>query len=365
MKIGILTFHIANNYGAVLQAYGLQETLKELGHNVDIIDYRNTFIVSKQDYFSLKNTSVMKFIYRLVSMNALHKKINVFKSFRKEYLNISREIYYSGPIPKGQYDLLIVGSDQVWSPNITGGLDPMYWGASAGDTPIITYAASAGDLSLLTQDDKHKVQRWVNKFHNISVRETKLNDFLKNECNIDSSIVLDPTLLSNKENFDKICAPRCIEEPYLLVYNVESTPNLKKIAYEIAKKRGLKIVKVGLPTMKEKHYWDNSLVITPTVPQLLSLFKHADYVVALSFHGTVFSLMFEKEFVSLKSWNMARVQTLLNTLNLSERIVEDSNIEHFDKIDYTKVKVELETKREKSLSYLLSSISTLYKSQSE
>ena len=365
MKIGILTFHIANNYGAVLQAYGLQEVLKKYGHNVEIVDYRNRFIESRQNYFSLKNTGVRKFIYYLISMNTLHKKMKVFKLFCEKYLNISNEIYYTGPIPKGKYDLLIVGSDQVWSPNLTGGLDPIYWGESVGDTPIITYAASAGDLTLLPEEDKHKVRKYVNNFNAISVRETRLSNFLKKQCNVDSPIVLDPTLLSNKENFEMICAPRCIEEPYLLVYNAENSPKLREIAYEIAQKRNLKIVKVGLPTIKEKLRWNKSIIIMPTVPQFLSLFKHADYVVSLSFHGTVFSLMFEKEFVSLKSWNMARVKTLLNALNLSERIVEDCNIEHLDKIDYTKVKVELETKREKSLSYLLSSISTLDKSQSE
>lgn len=362
MKIGILTFHITNNYGAVLQAYGLQEVLKEKGHEVEIVDYRNEEIQSKLNYFSIKKNSISKFIYHLLCYRELTYKRVVFNSFREKFLNISTENYKASSILNTNYDLFIVGSDQVWSPNLTGGLDKVYWGEYKGSTPIITYAASSGDLSLLQDDIKRKIKEYLYNFKDISVREERLKLFLKNEFNINSTIVLDPTLLADKGVFNKICDKKLCEEPYLLVYNVEKTSKLHDIAIEIARKKGLKIIKVGLPTIFEKKEWkdDNIQIITPTIPQLLSLFKYANYIVTLSFHGTAFSLIFEKEFVSLRrSWNMARVETLLTALNLKERIIDNSNIDNLSPIDYNYVKEVLSRKRNDSLSYLLKNIQNL------
>lgn len=161
MKIGILTFHYANNYGAVLQAYGLQEVLKSMGHQVEFVDYRNPLIEKRMDYFGLKSNSIIKVLYRLLfNYTSLSERKKIFDGFRKDYLSISKRIN-SSDLSNTDYDILIVGSDQIWNPSLTNGLDPVYWGEATGDIPIITYAASSNDLSILPEELFRKVNVYV------------------------------------------------------------------------------------------------------------------------------------------------------------------------------------------------------------
>lgn len=326
MKIGILTFHYANNYGAVLQAYGLQEVLKSMGHQVEFVDYRNPLIEKRMDYFSLKNNSIIKVLYRLLfNYTSLSKRKKIFDSFRKDYLSISKRIN-SSDLSNTDYDLLIVGSDQIWNPRLTNGLDSVYWGEDAGDIPIITYAASSNDLSILPKETIKDICVKLEKFRALGVRETRLQQFLLDKCNKSSTVVLDPTLLAGKEIFERLVTKQIIKESYLLVYYVENqSDELRKIAFHIAKERNLKIVVLGESSKDNKKYWENASFILPTVPNFLSLIKHAECIVCMSFHGTAFSVMFEKDFYSVRGGNMARVETLLKPLKLEDRIISNVN----------------------------------------
>ena len=312
MKIGILTFHRAHNYGAVLQAYALQYVLTDLGCEVEILDYRNPAIDRFHNYWSLKYNTVPAVLYRLLfSFIPLKKKERNFRNFIGDFLHVSKEQYDEVNRPYG-YDLYIVGSDQVWNPLITGGIDPYYWGMFLNDGRLITYAASSGDMSKLSSEFLAEIRRGLSRFSAISVREERLKNFLLSEFSIPSQVVLDPTLLAGSKCFEKICAGRLIDEPYVLVYQVgPSNVNLAGVVDFIARHYHAKIVKIGLcsPLRRLKHREIH--YVNPDIPTFLSLFRYADCVVPISFHGVAFSLLFEKDFYYLKGSNTARVYSIL------------------------------------------------------
>ena len=357
MKIGILTFHYANNYGAVLQAYGLQEVLKSMGHQVEFVDYRNPLIEKRMKYFSLKHHSPLHVCLRLLkNFKVLSRRQKVFNEFRNKHLTISSPIS-SNTLSTVDYDLLIVGSDQIWNPCLTGGLDSVYWGNCSGDIPTIAYAASSNDLSSFSSEIIRLIGKYAENFKALGVRENRLQNFLKDEFKIHSSVVLVPTLLAGYKVFNKITAPQLFDEPYLLVYCVEhESIQLRDIAIKVAQEKKLKLIIIG---STNKSFWKDATIITPTISQYLSLIKYANFVVSLSFHGTVFSVIFNKEFYSVEGGNMARVETLLKPLNLINRIVPDVSAIHYIPINYNPINDTLRKMQDESRHFLVSNIEKL------
>ena len=353
MRIGILTFHNANNYGALLQAYGLQKVILSLGHHVECIDYLNPTIEARKDSLSLKHNSFLRVIKRyLLNYRDIKRRQCVFDEFRKTYLLISTR-QHPNTISKSNYDILVVGSDQVWNPILTGGLDPVYWGEFSGNIPTITYAASSYDPREYTIAQVGCISNYVRNFSAIGVREFRLQNFFSANFNIQSTVVLDPTLLAGRSVFENIICERLVHKPYLLVYCVESqTQDLKEIAWKIARDKDLELVVIG----SKSSFWQGATVVLPSIPQFLSLFMYADCITSLSFHGTAFSIIFEKEFYSVRGGNMARVETLLTSLGLKNRIVSCCNDIKYDTIDYSIVNERLKILQEDSLDFLINSI---------
>ena len=354
MKIGILTFHYANNYGAVLQAYGLQEVLKSMGHQVEFVDYRNNLIEKRMNYFSLKYHSPFRVCIRLLrNFKDLSRRQKVFNEFRNKYLKVSSSVS-SKTLSSTDYGMFVVGSDQVWNPNLTNGLDSVYWGDCSGNIPTIAYAASSNDLFSLSLDEIQQIRKYAKNFAALGVRENRLRDFFEQKFNIHASVVLDPTLLAGHEIFDKITDTALFNEPYLLVYCVENESiQLRDIALKIAHEKKLKLVVISSGVRTDKHFWKDATIITPTISQYLSLIKYANLVVSLSFHGTVFSIIFKKEFYSVKGGNMARVETLLKPLGLMDRIISDVSTIDDVPINYNSVDDMLRNMQDESLKFLL------------
>lgn len=358
MKIGILTFHNANNFGAALQTYGLQEVLKGMGHQAEVVDYRNPTIEKRMKYFSLKYHSLPRIIKRiLTNYKGLRSTTLKFRKFRDLYLNISEKRIFPQDLCHTDYDLLIVGSDQVWNPLITGGIDGMYWGEYAGNIPVVSYAASSNDLSTLSKENLSEIERFSPNFKAMGVREERLKSFLSDKFNLKSTVVLDPTLLAGTNIFDNIVSDRLIKSHYLLVYYVERiSSEFKKLVFKIARHRNLQIVVIGDSTINNKSFWGNVSFINPQIPEYLSLFKYADFIVCISFHGTAFSTIFNRQFYSFKGGNMARVETFLRSVGLEDRIVDSESVTDDIQIDYTVVNKALMEVQKKSYSFLESAI---------
>lgn len=325
MKIGILTFHYAHNYGAVLQCYALQVYLESLGHNVKVIDYRSKYIASGYRLFDVR-----RFLGSKNPISILKKLLNEIKLFPQRLLKylafnnfINKEIKlsYVKNISDGEYDYIILGSDQIWNLHITGGFDKMYWGTFhlPSSTKIISYAASVENL--WPSEHVEEAINNISKLESVSVREVQIADYIKSFLpGKKIQQVVDPTLLLSTKQWSDIVGERIIKQQYLLLYMIRIDQRVYIKAKYRAKQKGLKFICL---TSKICSY--NSLSVISVGPsKMLSLFKYASEVVSTSFHGTVFSIIFSRPFYMIKDSKGAntRVESLLSQLNLLDHLVE-------------------------------------------
>lgn len=334
MKIGILTYHYAHNYGAVLQCYALQNFLNSLGHTVRVIGYENTNIC--KDYyvfdwhrFKIKNpfTLIKRITHELSFYHIRKGRYNAFNDFINNYLSVCpvQEIY------DAPFDLIIVGSDQVWNYNLTKGFDSYYWGefAHPNKTKLATYAVSMQDTWPREMDSI--IKKRLSNFKHISVREESLACRLRKMMpDIDVATVVDPTLLFSSNEWDKIVVKPHINEPYLLLYQVDVNPIAEDSAKKIAKERNLRVIHLYAQPDKP-----HSSEVAKTSPQeFVGLFKYASFVVCSSFHGTVFSILYKKSFYTVRvPGKSRRVETLLQIYGLDKYILS-APVDTIKDVDY-------------------------------
>ncbi len=325
MKVGIITFHQADNYGAVLQAFALQEAIKNLGEEAYILDYHNEIIGSQG--FSLRDflKNPIAFLYRFLNgffqVRARHKK---FELFRAHYMHIQK---LPSQIANSDFDCFVLGSDQIWNPSLTGGIDPVYWGSKDvfGEKRVVTYAASSGKIELFNRYSKGQIKDFLSNISFITVRESRLKDYLQATFNISSTLVVDPTILHNVDFYNQLAVAPPLDYPYVLYYNVEGTPYALNIARKVAHDKQCKLVSLSNSSIVQSLKNKDIVYFNATVPQMLALVKYSQAVVALSFHGTLFSLFFHKEFYSVSGGNMARVEAVLSKTGFLNRIVSNED----------------------------------------
>lgn len=357
MKIGILTFHRALNYGAVLQAFALQQVIKSMGHDVEIIDYRQPYHEKIESHFywdRIWSRNPFKFLWRILQEIILWKPrqqmIDNFTQFANNSLLISSHPCYNiNDIPPN-YEMYIHGSDQIWSSQLTGGLDVVFLGAykKKSDAILISYAASM-QMKPIPESEKRIFTEHLNKFNYISVREKSLIDILQPLTLHPIHNVVDPTLLSDLTVWDKIIVKPKIEDKYVLIYQVAVNENTLNIAKKIATDIGAKVIQVSA--------WINASDTNkkyPTPGEFVGYLKYAACVVTTSFHGTTFSLIFNRPFYTILSGAKSdiRFTSLLEQIGLKERIIWDGIAPQFSEIDYSKVDSKLDKYKQSSFSFL-------------
>ncbi len=360
MKIGILTFHNSNNYGALLQAYCLQTVLEQEGHNAEIIDYRNEAIENRVRPYTLSHflKKPLRSLIGLVNVYYWNRqKEKLFNIFRSNTLHLSRKIENRNDISNLDYDLVIIGSDQVWNPKLTGGYDPVYWGQYKPlNAKVITYAASSS-IKKMQIADNTILKTWLKSFSSVNVREYEICNLIQPLTSTKINVVLDPTLLAGREILEKITSDRLIAEKYIFVYAVEVNPKIWDIAREAAKKYNAIIVTTSTMSLSARLKLRDVRFINASIPDMLSLIKYSECVLALSFHGTALALLYHKEFYSVKGGNMARVSTVLSALGLENRMIESKESIHHDAIDYEKIDEKLKEIRSSSKMILKENLS--------
>ncbi len=362
MKIGILTFHSAANYGAVLQAYGLQETLKKLGHMVYIIDYKPEYLKAPYKNWTFQNASSLNlsaknFVRALAVYGIRRARNRKFAYFVNEHLNLlSLEKIED-------MEVLIVGSDQIWNPNITAEEFDEYFTLNkiTSDKIKIAYAASAGNVDNIRKKANQDFFKALGRFDAISVREDKLGHFLgENGIKVNAS-VLDPVLLAGANVFEPFTKKSLVpQDPYLLYFTLSHDKTVSQLAKDLARKKGLRYVECC--SMDESPFSLN-LIQSASVEKFLSLLKYSAFTVTNSFHGTAFSILFKKDFISvadsLKSAD--RTRSTLESLGLLERLVLlDRKFENnFEPIDYNKVNYRHNKLQEHSTAFIINALSRL------
>lgn len=356
MKIIVITKHYVKNYGSVLQTYATQELLKREQNEVFIANYvlKNSVGMRYMDTILRKHAhknKLKKLMMKLILLPTIWKWERVFGGFLKKYIHVlGAEMYDCNSLKEKlpAADIYCTGSDQVWNPQSNSGLLPAYFCEFAPkDKKIVSLAASFG-MREIEDADRERLKTYLQKYDLISVREKTGIEILKS-MELKGELVLDPTLIVEPEFWKRLVGKRKVSEDYVLVYQLNSNPKFDRYAVQAAEKLGKKLVRIC--TRYDQMMKSGKAVMIPNVEQWISLFYYADLVITDSFHGTVFSLIFEKPFVDIYPPRFSeRVESLLSLLNLESRHIEDyqdfSVLEQ--NIDYPKVNAIMENERTKS-----------------
>ncbi len=362
MKLYLITILDNINFGTYLQAFSTAYKMRRRDYDVHVVNYIRPYLRPTQvalNYFNKDNWSYIKrFIYCIAYISLeFYMRYNL-KRFISKKINLTIKCENLNQINKvtNDADILLTGSDQVWNSSHNHGLDLCFFWAGI-NKPKFSYASSIGMENFL-KDEQEIVKELLDSYSIISVREDHAKKLLNSLGVKDVCQVLDPTLLLDKKEWHSYCIPKFKKtESYLLIYSVEPKRNLmvSKQAQIIAKERGLKIYVVS-PSFKFKKDFNADRVFNfASVELFLTLFYNADFIVASSFHGTAFSINFNKEFITISSSDFnSRIYSLLTLFNLTERCVVDELITNDDlkPIDYELVNSILDVERNKSEVFL-------------
>lgn len=350
-KIGIATFHFADNYGAVLQCFALQKVINNFPTcEAEIINY----IPVGYQY-----PKRWKSIYE---QNQFREKRKKFENFLIKYcsLNTKKEDYILGL----DYDICCVGSDQVWN---TSGLMTEYFLPNINKSVRkISYAASVGVSVDSPRFLKLWFEKYVKEFDFISVREYEHVETISNLCKKSCSCVVDPTLLLSKEDYELLIPNSSKKEPFVFFYWLTHDNDLMRgveLTNTIARKYNLEIIHSIYDAPQNMFANKSECMFYDSIEEFLWLIKNADFVVTNSYHGTIFSMIFQRPFYTFIVESMrSRIDTLLVNIDLKNHIVDSYiGVEQIKKqvinLDSQKKFVE---KRKESLCYLKRAIGVDY-----
>lgn len=359
MKIGILTYHRTHNYGGCLQAFATRIVLEQMGNDVYYVDYWPEYHRKTYSLFSFANlmhTPGIKRKIQIIIAQILYgankkKRAQKFEHFISTHIE---------PRCRGideRYDAVVYGSDQIWrKQHSLNGYNPVYFANnSILSKRHIAFSASMGILPQ-NESEKLEIKRLLGKFNDISVRESELLEFVKGVGVQNAVLTLDPTLLLPKQVWlnEFSIKKENNKQKYVLVYSLHEVFNNKSIKV-FAKNKGC-VVKTIYGSANHKE--SSSEINTAGPQEFLSLIYNADYVFSSSFHGLVFSLIFEKEFFVSFDSNAGRALSLLELVGLQDRfIAPHADVPSENKtIDFLNIKSRLKPLRDFSISYLSHSL---------
>ena len=336
MKIGIITLPLHTNYGGILQAYALQTVLERMGHQVDILEEPLVY----------KHASLNRYIRRILKKSVGKRSIINYEGFMRkwqprvasninQFINtyIHRRIVNFESLTEGEYDAFIVGSDQVWRPSYNQHLENAFLDFTKNwiNVKRIAYAASFGvDNWEFTKEQTEECKKLVRKFDLVSVREDTAVNLCKEHLGIVATHVLDPTLLLSADDYQKLIGELKISDTsYMFSYLLDESEEKINILNDVSNKLNLPVKKIKLEKDISKISMSRLKSLKyPSIQEWLASFAQADFVVTDSFHGTVFSIIFNKPFVVLpnKGRGVARFESLLKAVGLENRIFSEYRI---------------------------------------
>lgn len=377
MKIGIITILKVNNYGAELQAFATQAVLKHMGYDAEIIDYlfyKNPAFIKTHCSAPLFRSTLKKqlaeFLYPLLSRlrnmgnkTALNRRENRFRNFHKKNTSMSETYRSIDELYKAQmnYDVYLTGSDQVWNPGIYSSIAPYFLDFAPTGCKRIAYAASFGVSAIPMQARKY-YKKHLQAYDAIGVREKDAVELVKTLAHKESKWVLDPTLLLDKETWLKIASPVEVNEPYILLYELTPCKYIRELAEYINKTYDWQIIRICKNANSD--YKDGRIInIVDAGPaEFLYLFSKASLIITNSFHGSAFSINFQRPFYTvlpLRKQNNSRQRSLLEMFKLTDRLLVEGDKYPCHKnleIDYQPIVGILLQERAKSIQFLKNAI---------
>lgn len=374
-KVWIITRRMGDNFGSSLQAYALQQTLCSLG-------YKNSRIIRYDEYcirwkirpfiydciywamrlFKPLSNRFIPTTYKWFAHRDLQRRR--FVEFEEKYLRLTPEKYAHGDSETiareiREHDVCICGSDQIWSPLL---FDPvMFMNYCIGKpTNTIAYAPSIGVSRI--QKHREEMAKLISNVKHLSVREFRGAEIIKELTGRDAQVVADPTLLLSKADWEKIAVYPHTKQPYILCYFLGYEPLPEQFVNELSRSTGYAIYvaySYRYPPRMGGHH-----LSTLGPGEFLGYVANAEYVCTNSFHGTIFSILFEKDFFCFErktadhnhSQN-SRIESLLKHTGLESRLYDwDSGVNPCPEIDYPTVKERIQMLKGTSLKYLASAL---------
>lgn len=338
MKAAIITLHQVNNYGTQLQAYATQEKFKQYFDDVVFIDYRrpDTYGMGLLNSFAQGNI-----IRAIAIMPTLLRWRTVFDSFRKKYLNLSKQVYYSESDFESfedDADVYFSGSDQVWNSGWNRGIIPFFYLSFVPNgKPKYAYASSFG-RKMLTDQEIQSSKQYIEQFNKITVREQSGIEIVKKQYGYENvSRIVDPTLAMTPQFWRKVETPVNVPKDYILIYNLNRSVLFDNYAKKIAEKTGLPLYRFC--TRYDQVLQSGKSLVIPKIFDFVTLIDKARYVLTDSFHATAFSLNMNTMPICVYPDNYSgRISEFLKMVK-----AEQCHAKSFDDIDVVDRTVDFDT----------------------
>jgi len=369
-KIGLITFHAVHNCGAFLQAYALQRVLNSLipGISCEILDFQSAAQKKCYSHF-LPNVSVeniLKNLWILLHPSESRQMSEAFLACQKTHLPVSAKKFTNGTELSqvvDEYAVFLSGSDQIWNVDLPDYSSAFYLDFVRGK-PKIAYAASMGSNmdSVAFNSKREWIRQRLLDYDAISVREAAGRRFIHELIQKEVPVVLDPTMLLSTEDYSSLCGDRLVNDDYIYLYSVMPlSPEMIRLIVAFSKKVRLPVVVFS--KTPNFCFWKNHFHVMHSVGprDFLSLVRYARYVLSLSFHGCVFSMLYKKNFYSLQygsGHEDQRLETLFENFGIQGRVLTPQMDvpEQLLPVDYSEMEPVLKRERGKSLDYLVSAL---------
>ena len=355
MRIGTLTFPNSPSHGAALQMYALWKTLENLDCEVEVINY----VTSVVNHQITKNASLS--IFKKIKNSAIN---HIIANSKESFLIFESQVKKYPPESIGldeineladRYDRIIVGSDQVWNPVVTGNDMNFYLKFLSDSSKKATYAPSFGNDDV-AEEDKEEIAKLLADIPYLSAREKQGAEIIKRLTGREVPVVLDPTFLLSKSDWKKLEKKPKYKKEYVLFYTIKPSPALRAFAQRLADEQGLILVTIG-GRARDKFNPKKHSAFGVGPAEFLGLISNAKYVVTNSFHGTAFSVIYRKNFyVEYSTDTNSRLINLIEGLELSECVADSKSAPQPIDIDYSKAEILLNKQVEQSMDYLKSVI---------
>lgn len=335
-KIAILTWLRNGNYGTILQAYALQRYLRNEGYEVNNIDLFPSIVEKIANCFYQGNPFLSLVKEKKVSWDArkacsdkkaLACRIEKFNDFLKSNFRLTRTYRKFGDLREnaGKYDAYICGSDQIWNPMLLN--SSYYFDFLPDNDKKISYACSFG-MNYIPEQKKERIANWLKRYNAISVREEAGLNIVEELTDKNAVVNVDPTMLLNTEEWNQLVKRgRPVAEPYMLCYFLSYNEEQWQKAQKVALEKELKMVVI--PATKESYQKGDKVICDVGPVDWVNFIKHADMVATDSFHGCVFSIIYQRQFMVFKRFSdnnklsqNSRVYTLLSAYGLENCLVE-------------------------------------------
>ena len=372
MKVGILTFHASHNYGSMLQAWALQTYLRQFGNDVEIVNlrtkkqnrlYRHPLSV-KLPYRRYDAIECVQSLFNPIWLYRECRKWHKYEDFLQKELTLSSKCYRSWEeiredLNEIGYDALITGGDQIWNVRCKDFDKSFFLPDSIEGIKKYSYSPSFGGrlLSVLNEEERQFIKTRLLDYDRISVREESMMSFLSDLLDVNVVQAVDPTLLLQASDYDRIMAEEpIVKGEYIFFYSPVRRPYAEELAKQLGMYYGMKVVTTSPTVFNNKGFY----CMQESGPsEFLNLLRNATCVVGRSFHSVVFSLLFHKDFIAIDGEDDDRMNSILTQCDILDRgkvTIDNYKEMHLKSIDYEKIDLIID-KHRKSSQFFLASLS--------